>query len=64
MLRLVFTIAIAILLLSFFGISIRAIVESPTGTDNIAYVWQLIKDGWEAVQLWLSNFTSPIRFPG
>ncbi|HEX2792741.1 MAG TPA: hypothetical protein VHO23_03445 [Candidatus Paceibacterota bacterium] len=64
MLRLIFTIALAILLLSFFGISIRAIVESPTGSDNIAYVWQLIKDGWGAIALWLANFTSPIRFPG
>lgn len=63
MLRLILTIALAVLLLSFFGISIRAVVESPAGQDNIQYVWQLIKDGWETVHLWFSDLFRPFSFP-
>ena len=42
MLRLIILIIIALLVLSFFGISIRGIIESPTGQENFAYAWELI----------------------
>jgi hypothetical protein len=46
MIRLITTTVIIILVLSFFGISIRSIVESPTGKDNLTFVFQIIHTGW------------------
>lgn len=37
---------ILILLFSYFHISIRAIVESPAGQDNLNYARQVILDIW------------------
>jgi hypothetical protein len=58
MVRLIILLAVLILALSFFGISIRTIVESPTGHDNFTFMWELVKTGWHIVQSWflvLSN---------
>jgi hypothetical protein len=56
MLRLIFLIVILVLALSFFGISLRSIVESPTGQENIAYVWSLIMDAWNRLSQIISNY--------
>lgn len=45
-LRLVIYIIIILLILSYFGLNIRAIVNSPTGQDNFTYVQQLMIDAW------------------
>jgi hypothetical protein len=47
MIRFIIILAILILALSFFGISIRNIVESPVGHDNFTFMWVLIKQGWD-----------------
>lgn len=52
MVRFLILLAILILALSFFGISIRAIVESPTGHDNFTFIWQLIQTGWHILVGW------------
>ena len=56
LLKLIFWVIVLILALSFFGISIQAIVSSPAGQANINYVthvltqvWQWIIQGWEEV---------------
>ena len=49
MIRLITTIAILILVLSFFGISIRSILESPTGKDNLTFVFEIIHTGWSVI---------------
>lgn len=46
MIRLITTSVIIILVLSFFGISLRSILESPTGKDNLTFVFQIIHTGW------------------
>jgi hypothetical protein len=53
MIRFIIILAILILALSFFGISIRHIVESPTGHDNFAFIWQLVKTGWHILESWI-----------
>ena len=70
MVRLIIVLVVGVLALSFFGISIRAIVESPTGADNIDFVWVLIQNGWQhVVDAWqslldtLAAFAKPLRFP-
>ena len=50
MVRLITTTAIIILVLSFFGISIRGILDSPTGKDNLTFVFQIIHTGWNILE--------------
>ncbi|MFA6278905.1 MAG: hypothetical protein WCS97_02435 [Candidatus Paceibacterota bacterium] len=47
MFRLVFWIFVLVLALSFFGISIQAIVSSPAGQANISYVFNLLDQLWQ-----------------
>lgn len=47
MLKLVFWIVILALALSFFGISIQAIVNSPAGQANFNYLYDLAITGWQ-----------------
>lgn len=54
MLRLLFWLFVLFLALSFFGISIREIINSPAGQANIAYLTQLALQAWQ----WLVSYTS------
>jgi hypothetical protein len=40
-----------LLVLSFFGISVQGIIESPAGQANINFVWGYILIGWN----WIVN---------
>jgi hypothetical protein len=51
MLRLILIVVIGVLALSYLGISLRGIVDSPAGQENIAFVWQLLQEFWN----WLVN---------
>lgn len=56
MVRFIIILAIFILALSFFGISIRSIVESPVGRDNFTFIWELIRTGWHILVAWTQTF--------
>jgi hypothetical protein len=47
---------IALLGLSFLGISLPDIVNSPTGQENFMYIWHLAVSGWE----WIVALTMSI----
>ena len=47
MLHTAFWVVIFVLALSFFGISIQAIVNSPAGQENFAYIGHLLSDLWQ-----------------
>jgi hypothetical protein len=47
---------VIILVLSFFKISIKSVVESPTGQENINYV------GEETKSLWAAYFAEPVAY--
>ncbi|MBI2410007.1 hypothetical protein HYV30_03130 [Candidatus Kaiserbacteria bacterium] len=49
--RLVFWMLVLVLTLSFFGISIQAIVDSPAGRANFSYIAQLFTQAWQ----WLTH---------
>ncbi len=38
---------IAIIVLGYFGISLRTIFGGGTTRDNLDYAWQIVKDVWE-----------------
>ena len=55
MIRILFYTVIAVLLLSFFGISIQGVIESPQGQENIAYVTNLFM----SLLRFIWNFIAP-----
>ncbi|MBI4065918.1 hypothetical protein HY412_01870 [Candidatus Kaiserbacteria bacterium] len=52
MLNLIFWVFVLILGLSFFGISIQAIINSPAGQANFGYLLDLLSKIWQ----WLIAF--------
>ena len=55
-LRFILIIIILILVLSYFNIDIRGIVESPQSQKNISYVW-----GWTSF-VWMEYLRSPVLY--
>mgnify|MGYP001616727467 FL=1 len=53
LLKLVFWAVVFILALSFFGISIQAIVNSPTGQENVQYISHLLNQVWLWATYWI-----------
>ena len=56
MLKVIFWVVVGVLALSFFGISLQAIITSPVGQANFGYLWQLIVDGWNYLVQFFSLF--------
>lgn len=52
MLRTIFWAFVLVLALSFFGISLRAIIMSPAGQENFGYVYHLLVQFWD----WIAGF--------
>jgi hypothetical protein len=52
MFKLIFWILVGVLALSFFGISLQSIVNSPAGQENFAYLWHVLVSLWN----WLTSF--------
>jgi hypothetical protein len=55
MLKLLILIVIGVLALSFFGITIQSIVNSPAGQANFHYIGYLAALLWAYVLLWLTQ---------
>lgn len=55
MVRLIILVVVLVLALSYFGISIRDIAESPAGQDNIAYVWSHIENGFSILRAYIEG---------
>ena len=47
MFKLIFWLFVLVLALSFFGISIQSILESPAGQANIHYIGSLLVSLWQ-----------------
>jgi hypothetical protein len=60
MLKLVLYIIILLLVLSFFGVSLQHVIESPAAQANFKYVGQLLAEGWQLIIAQLSAFWSTI----
>jgi hypothetical protein len=52
----IFWAVIIVLVLSYFNISIKAVVESPTGQENVNYV------GGGAKSLWTTYLAEPVSY--
>ncbi len=51
--KLAFWTVVLVLALSFFGISIQAIVNSPAGQANFAYLAGLLSQFWDWATYWI-----------
>jgi hypothetical protein len=56
MVRVIFYVVVAVLVLSFFGVSLQHLIENPTTQTNFAYVWSLVEEGWDDIVLFITNF--------
>ncbi len=61
MIRFIIILIILVLALSYFGISIRHIAESPTGTDNFAYLTNMLSMGWHILLAWIVGFAESVK---
>lgn len=65
MVRLIIWVVIGLLALSFFGISLEALYNSPTNKENMSFLARLFMDGWNVIAdhvnsffAWLKNLFS------
>ncbi|HVM59136.1 MAG TPA: hypothetical protein VMT80_02305 [Candidatus Paceibacterota bacterium] len=58
MAKLIFWLFVLFLALSFFGISIESIIQSPAGQANLAYVGQLLMALWTWITTQTSGFVT------
>ena len=61
MIRFIILIVILVLALSYFGISIRHIIQSPTGQDNFSFVTDLINNGWHLIVSWIAGLITAAK---
>jgi len=51
--KLAIWIIVLVFALSFFGISIQAIVNSPAGQENFTYLLNLLHQAWQWATYWI-----------
>ncbi|MEK9160659.1 MAG: hypothetical protein AAB440_01305 [Patescibacteria group bacterium] len=61
MTRLIIWIIVGLLALSFFGISLRGLVDSPTNQDNVSFLTQMLNAGWDMISTWVEDLWDSIR---
>lgn len=61
MLRLIVWIVIGVLALSFFGISLRELVQDPQTADNFSFIIDLVRNGWHFLTGWVEGLGQVIR---
>jgi len=61
MLKLIFWIVVGVLALSFFGISLRELVQDPQTQDNFSFIIDLVENGWDFLTGWVHDLGSIFR---
>lgn len=59
MVRLIIWIVIGLLALSFFGVSLQALVENPTNQNNMQYLGNMLEQGWDYLVAWFETLLAP-----
>lgn len=60
MLRLIVWVVIIILALSFFGVSLKTLVEDPTTQANFSFIINLLESGWDTIVEWLTELKETV----
>ncbi len=61
MVKLIIWVVVGLLALSFFGISLRGLIDSPTNQDNIQLLWTMFHDGWVIIKAWLDGIILSVQ---
>ena len=61
MLKLIFWIILFTLMLSFFGISLRELVQEPQTQDNFSFILDLVRNGWSFLTGWIEGLGQIVR---
>lgn len=66
MIRAIVWVVILVLALSFFGISLKSLVNDPTTQDNFSFILDLVRSGWEVIESWFLDLrdTAQDLIPG
>lgn len=63
LIQLILLIIIFILIISYFGINIRKIIQSDTGKDNFGFIWNILQQIWGYIVLiWDKYLSGPVGF--
>lgn len=60
MVKLIVYIVVGLIVLSFFGISLQNLIDSPTTQENFRYFGTLLEQGWEQFLEIARVFLNPI----
>jgi hypothetical protein len=55
MIRTIIWVVILVLVLSFFGVSLRSLVNAPQTHDNFSYLVDLLRNGWQLLVNWVQS---------
>lgn len=55
MARLIIWVVVGLLALSFFGVSLRGLVENPTNQDNLSFLKTMLDMGWDWLSAWITS---------
>ena len=61
MLKLVFWVVVGVLALSFFGVSLRELVQDPQTQDNFSFILDLLRNGWSFLTGWVEGVGEVFR---
>ena len=64
LIKLIVWIIVGLLALSFFGISLRALVDTPTNQDNVEFLITTLQMGWDYIVSWWQSFSSVFEVGG
>lgn len=60
MLRIIFWVIVAVLFLSFFGVSVQGLLENPTTQSNFDFVLGLVEEGWATLWGLIAGFVMTV----
>lgn len=63
MLRIIFWVIVAVLFLSFFGISVQGLFENPTTQTNFDFVIGVVEEGWGTIWNVISGVVETVLSP-
>ena len=61
MFRLIIWVVVGTLALSFFGISLRELLQDPQTQDNFSFIIVLVQNGWQFLTGWIGGLGEAFR---
>lgn len=63
MVHLIVWVVVGLLALSFFGVSLRALVDNPTNQDNVSFLVTMLEMGWGYIETWWNGLIKTLSSP-